>query len=740
MRTAPRAVRGYAYNGAAGAEGTPDAREWGVTDQDTEVRVPPVIERFVRQLVIANKAVSLYPATSAIPRDAAADAVAVLDEALRENAEIRFVVTKDGLYFNDLPVSPGNATFTTFARELYNRMLSEFRFHAGAEATDIIAFLSSANVAPDELAAAGGFEARLWEQNVGTISVTETKVTLIDAEAPDEEADEAALSAEEIDEMVASARRGSSRHMITIARFIGNPQAVRRYLTEVLIAGGEAGVERMADTFTRLAQLAANATGEERDEQMRALAEAVLDLAEDIRRELVAEHLLPEARHSEPVGAVMRQMDVEDICRMFATSGATSDSFRSGMVRAIRNLNAIAGIDNDDIAAAVGTVLAEKGFDEDEVGSILEEATPVQLTVRDRSGTRMTRPNDAIIELIDKAAAPTEVEDASPDVVALKDEAHRGITDGDVIGALVTLATIDTREEQFNSTMSRLDDALDLLVERGELQVAADVTATLGTAAKNPELTAEQRGRLVHAIARFARAGDVRMIAQALRIYPAGSPEHRSALRLIRMLGPLAIKPLLEQLADEPEMSARKSLVDTISGIGQFYIPELGEQVTDARWYFVRNVVGILGSTKSAAILPHLERTLRHSEPRVRRETIRALSMLGDRLAYEMLIHSLYDQDAQNVQLAARYIGEKNIPGAIPTLEQVARGEGRGNREVPPRIEAIETLGKLGATEVLPSLKGLASRRAILGGAKARALRTASLAAIERINEQGGAK
>ena len=114
--------------------------------------------------------------------------------------------------------------------------------------------------------------------------------------------------------------------------------------------------------------------------------------------------------------------------------------------------------------------------------------------------------------------------------------------------------------------------------------------------------------------------------------------------------------------------------------------------------------------------------------------------MLGDRLAYEMLIHSLYDQDAQNVQLAARYIGEKNIPGAIPTLEQVARGEGRGNREVPPRIEAIETLGKLGATEVLPSLKGLASRRAILGGAKARALRTASLAAIERINEQGGAK
>jgi HEAT repeat protein len=286
--------------------------------------------------------------------------------------------------------------------------------------------------------------------------------------------------------------------------------------------------------------------------------------------------------------------------------------------------------------------------------------------------------------------------------------------------------------------MHKLEDALDLLVERGELQVAADTTATLGTAAKDPALSAAQRERLVRAIARFARAGDVKTIAQALRIYPPGSAEHRSALRLIRMLGPLAIKPLLEQLAEEPDMSTRKSLVDTISGIAQFYIPELGEHVTDQRWYFVRNVVGILGSTRSAAILPHLERTLRNPEARVRRETIRAISQINDRMASEMLVHALYDPDAQNVQLAARFIGQKGVPGAIPTLEQVARGEGRGNRENGPRIEAIETLGKLGAIGALPTLKLLASRRAILGGAKARELRTAALAAIERVSVHGG--
>ena len=710
-----------------------------MTAQDTEHTVPPVIEQLVRQLAIAYKAVSLYPPTSAIPRDAAAEVVAALDEALREAAEIRFAVTKEGLSFGGALVLPGNATFIAFARELYNRMLSEFRLHAGTEGRDIIAFLSIANDPPDELAAAGGFEVRLWEQNVGTISVTETRVTLVDAEAPDEYDEEIALSAEEIDELIASARRGSSRDQLTIARFIGNPQAVRSYLTEVLMAGGEAGFDRMADSFSRLAQLASNAVGQERDEQMRSLAESVLNLAENIRRELVTERLLPEARSSEPLAAVVRQMDIEDVCRMFATSGGTAATFRQAMVRAIRNLNAIAGIENQDIACAVGNVLGDKGFDQDEVDAILEEATPSQLSVRDHSGAHVTRPTDAVVALIDSAPASAAVKDNSPEIVALQEEAKRGITDGDVIGALVTLATIDQREEQFADTMARLEDALDLLIERGELQVAADVTATLGTAAKNPDLAPDQRNRLVRAIARFARAGDVKTIAQALRIYPPGSIEHRSALRLIRMLGPLAIKPLLEQLAEEPDMSARKSLVDTISGIAQFYIPELGEHVTDQRWYFVRNVVGILGSTKSCDVLPHLERTLRHSEPRVRRETIRALSLLNDRLASEMLIHSLYDPDAQNVQLAARYIGDKGVPGAIPTLEQVARGEGRGNRENAPRIEAIETLGKLGASEVLPTLKTLASRRAILGGAKARELRTAALAAIARITAQGGA-
>jgi hypothetical protein len=319
----------------------------------------------------------------------------------------------------------------------------------------------------------------------------------------------------------------------------------------------------------------------------------------------------------------------------------------------------------------------------------------------------------------------------------LQDEARRGITDGDVIGALVSLVGMDARPAQFASTMSMLEDSLDILIQRGDIDVAAEVVTSLQRAIEGEALSQEQCSRVQQAISRFARPEQVAAVSTALRLYKPGTREHESARVLLDALGPLAIEPLLEQLAKEPDMAVRKSLVDLLSGIAKEFVPELSSHITDPRWYFARNVVSILGSTKSPAILPSLERTLRHAEPRVRRETIRALSSVNDRLAAEMLIAALADDDAQNVQLAARYLGATGARGAVSALEAVARGDGRGNREAGPRVEAIEALGRIGVSESLPTLEALAGKRAIIGAAKARELRAAAESAIAAIRSRG---
>lgn len=714
--------------------------------QDQIPTAPPIIEQFVRQLLVTNKAVALYPPSSTIPRDTAADTVVLLREALRAQSEVRLIVTKHGLFYDGAPVFPTQSAFMAFAHELYNRRLADVRFHAGIEATDIISFLQVVKIPADEIILSGGFEARLWEHNVGTITVTESQITIVDSEpgqadVPAEQPDTYLRT--EIDTLIEAALASRSRDNRTLARFIGRPQVVRDYLSATYDAeDGELALAAVSTRFAELAQVAFDMDPSERDEVMRSLAEALWELPTAMRRDMLLDRVLPEARTSLALSSVVSQMDVDDVCRLFVDGLGTGDVSRDGLVRAIRNLSLISATERDDVVGAAGAAMVGAGLGPDIISDVIEGASPSRLTVRERAGTPPTeRPADTIFKLINLAPLSESVDDAvDPELEALRDEARRGITDGDIIGALVSLVAMDTREVQFAATMSMLEDALDLLIARGEIDVAADSATSMLSAAENPELTPQQKLRVQRAVQRFARPSDIREIAKAIRLYKDGSVENDAARRLLETLGPLAIPPLLEQLADEPDMSARKGMVDLLCQLSGRYISELGENVGDPRWYFVRNVISILGSAKSSAVLPYLERTLRHSDARVRRETIRGLSAINDRLATEMLLAALTDDDAQNVQLAARYLGSSGESTAIQSLEQVARGEGRGNRENGPRVEAIEALGKLGATTSLAMLEGIAGKRTILNAGRARELRAAAEAAIKRIREDGGAR
>jgi len=211
----------------------------------------------------------------------------------------------------------------------------------------------------------------------------------------------------------------------------------------------------------------------------------------------------------------------------------------------------------------------------------------------------------------------------------------------------------------------------------------------------------------------------------------------QAANELLDTLGIFAIRPLLEQLAQEENRAERKALVDLLSTRAAGYLHEISKHVNDQRWFFVRNVCTILGATRSPDALGALEKALRNPEPRVRREAIRSTSMIHHPRAISMLVMGLQDPDPQNVQLAARYLGAAGAPEAVPALESVARGEGGGNRDNGPRVEAIEALGRMGAVTAEPTLQILARKRALIGAARAKELRVAAQAALANIRAKG---
>ena len=69
--------------------------------------------------------------------------------------------------------------------------------------------------------------------------------------------------------------------------------------------------------------------------------------------------------------------------------------------------------------------------------------------------------------------------------------------------------------------------------------------------------------------------------------------------------GDRAVKPLLKALAEEEDLLVRKSIVEIIVKIGRPAVPALLENLNDARWFMVRNLVTILGSLGLPDLAPH---------------------------------------------------------------------------------------------------------------------------------------
>ncbi len=702
--------------------------------------VPAAVERFAKQLVITHKAVTLYPPASSIPRENATEAVELLEAILVDAPEMRLVVNKDGLVYGESEVFAGRAAFTAFAQELYARGVADVRFHAGVTPEALITFLGMLKTPPDDLARSGGFATRLWDAGVDAITVTEAVTRVVDVEelGHDEELEEGwPPTRERLDEILAR-RSTSPRDRRILIKALRDTELLSRYLLESFDEGEASTSESRHAAVLRLARAADDQPGELRSTALQSLAEAIMSMPPGERRSLLAEDMLREVRVDDAIAAVIRQMGVDDVCRALVEDDGTAVSVE-GVARALRNLSFISLANREEVLNASGAAMREAGMPEETVVAVLDIVSPSQLRVREHAGQEEeSRQVESILRLMDVAPSMSTSLRTDPSIAPLQEEGRAGISDGDVVSALVVLASFDVGSEDFDESLRALEDGLSLLIERGEYVVAADAAESLLTAVG--EASEQERDRISAAVGRMATAESMRAVHRALQMYEKGTPEHEACRRLLATLGMSAIDPLLEVLADEPDMSGRKSLVDLISSIASDRVDELGKRLTDPRWYFVRNVVSILGATRKPEIVPYLGRTLRHSDARVRRETIRALANVPDVMSSELIVGALEDPDAQNVQLAARYLGSLRVRGAASALIRVAQGEGRGNREHAPRAEAIEALGIMGATEAVPVLQEIAGRRRLIGGARAKGLKSVAESAIAAIQAHGRAE
>ena len=163
------------------------------------------------------------------------------------------------------------------------------------------------------------------------------------------------------------------------------------------------------------------------------------------------------------------------------------------------------------------------------------------------------------------------------------------------------------------------------------------------------------------------------------------------------LLSPNSIPQFIGLLGELRTFSSRKLLCQVLEYFAHNHLEQVASGIYDKRWYVVRNLAMILGRTQDPRIATYLKRTLKHSDFRVRKETILALSRLNTAEANLLLVESLADPDRKIRINATRALAAAREKKALePLWLQINRPDfwERGEDEIKESFEALVSIGE----------------------------------------------
>ncbi len=231
-----------------------------------------------------------------------------------------------------------------------------------------------------------------------------------------------------------------------------------------------------------------------------------------------------------------------------------------------------------------------------------------------------------------------------------------------------------------------LDDQLATLVALalsttvdGRYHATLAVVEGLVSLADDAELALERREQIAAAVDRLPVREIVALLTAGYADY-AATPTERDVSRLITALGERAIETLLDRLRETEDRSERRAIVTLLKNQGESILGRVAARLRDPAWYFVRNLLHLLGlfhAEESARLVIPL---LRHTDLRVVKEALATLGRIGSRqatpfiaqlLLTEPTLPSRHSDDLRSS--AARALTHLDDPRAAQALQRGAR-------------------------------------------------------------------
>lgn len=276
----------------------------------------------------------------------------------------------------------------------------------------------------------------------------------------------------------------------------------------------------------------------------------------------------------------------------------------------------------------------------------------------------------------------------------------------EVVLILFEILAQEQELNEYHETVALLEKALDSLLNLGNISSACLLVKRLKEEEQAQKLTSKTKAdRLKTAL---EKAGDKERIGKLARLLNESKGiDIRLVKQYLEILPANSISSLIYLLGELNHFAARKAVCEVLEGFGAAHLDLIANGILDSRWFVVRNVVWVLGNLKTPKAGEYLKRTLKHSDSRVRRESIISLAKVGTPQAHDHLIAILADPERKIRSLALKALVVGKVKNALnPLWEMVSdkKFRERGPEEKKDVIEAIAAIGEEAGAQLLKKL------------------------------------
>jgi HEAT repeat protein len=193
--------------------------------------------------------------------------------------------------------------------------------------------------------------------------------------------------------------------------------------------------------------------------------------------------------------------------------------------------------------------------------------------------------------------------------------------------------------------------------------------------------------------------------------------KRNEAGQILILMVDLSISRLLNILKESEDSSERILVLNLVSEMGTAAASAVLDRLSkDPPWYYMRNLVRILGKIGSdehtKIIAPHLL----HSDHRVQKEAVKSLSQVGGKSKAEILLNALPECDDRIKAGVVTVLGSLKYRNAVKPLIELFKSKLALSEDI--KVDLQEkiclALGNIGDKEALPFLKGV-RRKSFLG-------------------------